>query len=246
MSYHSIKQSLSWEASSHSPSEKISILWSLKFHYSDHKNLPLVQFQGPVLLGWGVVSPSSKPQTGGPPLIVCPWLLVQYTRTYSPCLPAVSIHKPPMPHAVLTGTHIITDPLKHLQLIISLVRMSLCFLSSLFSTMTTSPPHHHLYQDCARSSPTDNPLHPQHIPNHLPRSFLTSSFWFFYSYSSIISSASFFPILLVIIHLLFISLFTFCFFHPPVPQGFSPTHYLLHMSSPLQHSSHSPLITAPD
>jgi hypothetical protein len=33
---------------------------------------------------WGVVSPSPKPQAGGPPLVGCPRLLIQYIRSYPP------------------------------------------------------------------------------------------------------------------------------------------------------------------
>jgi hypothetical protein len=37
---------------------------------------------------WGVVSPSSNPQAGGPPLVGCPGLLIQYIRSYPPyCRP---------------------------------------------------------------------------------------------------------------------------------------------------------------
>jgi hypothetical protein len=33
---------------------------------------------------WGVVSPSPKSQAGGPPLVGCPRLLIQYIRSYRP------------------------------------------------------------------------------------------------------------------------------------------------------------------
>jgi len=33
----------------------------------------------------GVVSPSPNPQTGRPPLVGCPRLLIQYIRSYPPC-----------------------------------------------------------------------------------------------------------------------------------------------------------------
>ena len=36
------------------------------------------------VLHWGVVSPSPNPQAGGPPLVGCPRLLIQYIRSYSP------------------------------------------------------------------------------------------------------------------------------------------------------------------
>ncbi|KAJ4442813.1 hypothetical protein ANN_04406 [Periplaneta americana] len=37
-----------------------------------------------------VISPSLNPQAGGPPLIGCPRLLIQYIHSYSPYLEAVS------------------------------------------------------------------------------------------------------------------------------------------------------------
>jgi len=37
------------------------------------------------VLGWGVVSTSPNPQAGGPPLVGCPQLLIQYMRSYPPC-----------------------------------------------------------------------------------------------------------------------------------------------------------------
>jgi len=38
------------------------------------------------VLQGGVVSPSPNPQAGGPPLIGCPRLLVQFIRSYPPYL----------------------------------------------------------------------------------------------------------------------------------------------------------------
>jgi hypothetical protein len=35
-------------------------------------------------LRWGVVSTSPNPQAGGPPLVCCPRLLIQYTRGWPP------------------------------------------------------------------------------------------------------------------------------------------------------------------
>jgi len=35
-----------------------------------------------LFLQWGVVSTSSKPQAGGPPLVGYPWLFIQYIRSY--------------------------------------------------------------------------------------------------------------------------------------------------------------------
>jgi len=35
-------------------------------------------------LRWGVVTTSPIPQTGGPPLVCCPWLLIRYVRSCCP------------------------------------------------------------------------------------------------------------------------------------------------------------------
>ena len=44
--------------------------------------------QHETILRWGVVSTSPNPQTGGPPLVGCPPLLIQYIRSYPPyCRP---------------------------------------------------------------------------------------------------------------------------------------------------------------
>jgi hypothetical protein len=43
-----------------------------------------------IFLRWGVVSPMLNPQAGGPPIVGCPWLLMQYIRSYPPYLEAVS------------------------------------------------------------------------------------------------------------------------------------------------------------
>ena len=42
------------------------------------------QFVTGYVLRWGVVSTSSNPQAGGPPLVGCPLLLIQYIRSYPP------------------------------------------------------------------------------------------------------------------------------------------------------------------
>jgi hypothetical protein len=54
-------------------------------------------------LRWGVVSPPHNPQAGGPPLVGCPWLLIQYIRSCPPCLEAFSsIRNLRTRHAVVT------------------------------------------------------------------------------------------------------------------------------------------------
>jgi hypothetical protein len=56
-----------------------------------------------IFLRWGVVSPTPNPQDGGPPLVGCPRLLIQYIRSYPPYLEGVSsIHNLRTRHAVVT------------------------------------------------------------------------------------------------------------------------------------------------
>jgi hypothetical protein len=43
-----------------------------------------------LFLRWGVVSPSPNPQAGGPPLVGCPRLLIQYICSFPPYLEAFS------------------------------------------------------------------------------------------------------------------------------------------------------------
>jgi hypothetical protein len=57
----------------------------------------------PIFLWWGIVSPTPNHQDGGPPLIGCPRLLIQYIRSYPPYLEAVSsIRNLRTRHAVVT------------------------------------------------------------------------------------------------------------------------------------------------
>jgi hypothetical protein len=37
-----------------------------------------------LFLRWGVVSPTPSPQAGGPPLVGCPRLIIQYIRSWPP------------------------------------------------------------------------------------------------------------------------------------------------------------------
>jgi hypothetical protein len=64
----------------------------------------LVNFRNNLIfLRWGVVSPTPNPQAGGPPLIGCPRLLIQYINSYPPYLEAVSsIRNLRTRHAVVT------------------------------------------------------------------------------------------------------------------------------------------------
>ena len=101
---YSMAQSPSWEANWFSASQKIlRISWKQKGHYRIHKCPPTVPILSQIdIKGWvqvrdlfewflawcifqrGAVSTSPNTQAGGPPLIGCPWLLIQYTRSYPP------------------------------------------------------------------------------------------------------------------------------------------------------------------
>jgi hypothetical protein len=64
----------------------------------------LWSFVRSLFLRWGFVSPTPKPQTGGPPLVFCPRLLIQYIRSYPSYLEAVfSIRNLRTRHAMLTN-----------------------------------------------------------------------------------------------------------------------------------------------
>jgi hypothetical protein len=59
----------------------------------------------------GVVSPKPNPQGGGPPLIGCPLLLIQYIRSYPPYLEVVSsIRNLRTRHAVVIRTLLTVAP----------------------------------------------------------------------------------------------------------------------------------------
>ena len=60
-------------------------------------------FPNRIFLQGGVVSTSPKPQAGGPPLIGCLRLLIQFIRSYP--LGRSSICNLRMRHAMVTGTH---------------------------------------------------------------------------------------------------------------------------------------------
>jgi len=52
-----------------------------------------------------LLAPSPNSQAGGPSLVGCPLLFIQYIRSYPPYLEAVySIRNPGTRHAVVTGT----------------------------------------------------------------------------------------------------------------------------------------------
>jgi len=54
------------------------------------------------------------PQGGGPTLVGCPRLLIQYIRSYPPFGRRSSIHNMRMHHAIVTGTHLIWISIKYI------------------------------------------------------------------------------------------------------------------------------------
>jgi len=55
----------------------------------------------------GVVRYSPNPEAGGPPLVDCPRVYIQYIGSYPPYLEAVSsIHNLRTRHVIVTGTHL--------------------------------------------------------------------------------------------------------------------------------------------
>jgi hypothetical protein len=83
-------------------SRPFSLCW--RFIQRSHPSKrPFVTFRKKLIsLQWGF-DPMPNPQAGGPPLMGCPRLLIQYIYRYLPYLEAISsIHNPRMCHAVVT------------------------------------------------------------------------------------------------------------------------------------------------
>jgi hypothetical protein len=88
-----MEQSPSWEANSSSATQLTArILSNLKVQYRIHNNPLFSPVPRPLcmikFLRWRFVSTSPNPQAGGPPLVGCPLLLIQYIHSYPPYLQA--------------------------------------------------------------------------------------------------------------------------------------------------------------
>jgi len=59
-------------------------LINLRIVLSPEQAHPIWVFLNVTVLEGGVINTSSKPQAGGTPLVGCPWMLIQYIRSYPP------------------------------------------------------------------------------------------------------------------------------------------------------------------
>jgi hypothetical protein len=94
---YSLEQSISWEPHRFSASQEIPpILWNQKIHYRIQKFPPRVQVRD--TCSHFVTMPVfrvrrcyhlAQSQAGGPPLVSCPRLFIQYFRNYPPHCKAV-------------------------------------------------------------------------------------------------------------------------------------------------------------
>jgi hypothetical protein len=55
----------------------------------------LWSFVTSLFLRWEIVSPTPKPQAGGPPFVGCPRLLIQYIHSYPPKTGGSLLHPQP-------------------------------------------------------------------------------------------------------------------------------------------------------
>jgi len=86
---------------------------------------PCVTFHKKLFLRRGIVSFSPNPQAGGPPLLGCSRLIVQYVHSYPPHLQSVSSTRNSTRHAVVKGDRITWGylPKTHKTLVVNLSQL---------------------------------------------------------------------------------------------------------------------------
>jgi len=108
------------------------------------------------VLQGGVVSTSSNPQAGGPPLVGCPRLLIQFIRSYPPYRrPFLYLQPEDVPRH--GGRDLLLLPLKFRLLMIIYVHLLVCHLNQLQNLKKKSK--NHALTHCTVSCPSPHNKH---------------------------------------------------------------------------------------